>query len=45
MLRQVSATFVHWFLSMFKNFCGCNAAVSDLYDRKSKTKIAVVFFS
>ena len=30
---------------MFKNFCGCNAAVSDLYDGKGKNKIAVVFFS
>ena len=29
---------------MFKNFCRCNAAVSDLYDGKSKNKIAVVFF-
>ena len=23
---------------MFKNFCRCNAAVSDLYDGKSKSK-------
>ena len=30
---------------MFKHFCPCNAAVSDLYDSKSKNKIAVVFFS
>ena len=29
---------------MFKNFSRCNAAVSDLYDGKSKNKIAVVFF-
>ena len=31
--------------SMFKNLCRCNATVSDLYDGKSKNKIAVVFFS
>ena len=30
---------------MFKNFCRCNAAVSDLYDGKSKNKVAVVFLS
>ena len=30
--------------SMFKNFCRCNAAVSDLYDVKSKNKIVVIFF-
>ena len=30
---------------MFKNFRRCDAAVSDLYDSKSKNKIAVVFFS
>ena len=30
---------------MFKHFCPCNVAVSDLYDSKSKNKIAVVFFS
>ena len=30
---------------MFKNFCGCNAAVSDLYDGKNKNKIDAVFFS
>ena len=29
---------------MFKNFCRCNAAVSDLYDGKSKNKIAIIFF-
>ena len=29
---------------MFKNFCCCNAAESDLYDGKSKNKIAVIFF-
>ena len=29
---------------MFKNVCRCNAAVSDLYDGKSKNKIAVIFF-
>ena len=29
---------------MFKNFCRHNAAVSDLYNSKSKIKIAVVFF-
>ena len=29
---------------MLKIFCRCNAAVSDLYDGKSKNKIAVVFF-
>ena len=29
----------------FKNFYRCNATVSDLYDDKSKNKIAVVFFS
>ena len=29
---------------MFKNFCRCNATVSDLYDGKSKNKIAVTFF-
>ena len=29
---------------MFKTFCRRNAAVSDLYDSKSKNKIAVVFF-
>ena len=29
---------------MFKYFCRCNDAVSDLYDGKSKNKIAVVFF-
>ena len=29
---------------MLKFFCRCNAAVSDLYDGKSKNKIAVVFF-
>ena len=28
---------------MFEKFCCCNAAVSDLYDSKSK-KIAVIFF-
>ena len=32
-------------VSMFKNFCHCNAALSDLYDSKSKNKIAVIFFS
>ena len=32
-------------VSMFKNFCRCNAAVSDLYDVKSKNKIVVIFFS
>ena len=30
---------------MFENFWRCNAAVSELYDGKSKNKIAVVFFS
>ena len=30
---------------MFKKFCCCNAAISDLYDSKSKNKIAVNFFS
>ena len=30
---------------MFKNFCHCNAAISDLYDGKSKNKIAIIFFS
>ena len=30
---------------MFKNVCHCNGAVSDLYDGKSKNKIAVIFFS
>ena len=29
---------------MFKNFCHWNAAISDLYDGRSKNKIAVVFF-
>ena len=29
---------------MFENFSHCNAAVSDLYDGKSKNEIAVVFF-
>ena len=29
---------------MFKNFCRCNATASDLYDGKSKNKIAVAFF-
>ena len=29
---------------MFEKFCCCNAAVSDLYDSKSKNKIAVIFF-
>ena len=29
---------------MFKNFCRRNAAVSDLYDGKSKNKITVAFF-
>ena len=29
---------------MFKNFCRFNAVVSDLYDGKSKNKIAVIFF-
>ena len=29
---------------MFKNFCCRNAVVSELYDDKSKNKIAVVFF-
>ena len=29
---------------MFKNVCRCNAAVSDIYDGKSKNKIAVDFF-
>ena len=29
---------------MFKNFCHCNAAISDLYNCKSKNKIAVIFF-
>ena len=29
---------------MFKNFCYCNAAVSDLYDSKSKNKIAVFVY-
>ena len=32
-------------VSMFKHFCYCNAAASDLYDIKSKNKIAVIFFS
>ena len=32
-------------VSMFKNFCRCNAAESDFYNSKSKNKIAVVFFS
>ena len=31
-------------ISMFKNFCHCNVAVSDLCDSKSKNKIAVIFF-
>ena len=31
--------------SMFKHFCCCDAAISDLYDIKSKNKIAVIFFS
>ena len=30
---------------MFKIFCCCNAAISDLYDSKSKNKIAIIFFS
>ena len=30
---------------MFKDFGRCNATVSDLYDGKSKNKIAVIFFS
>ena len=30
---------------MFKNFCCCNAIISDLYDGKSKNKTAVIFFS
>ena len=30
---------------MFKNFGCCNAATSDLYNEKSKNKIAVAFFS
>ena len=29
---------------MFPNFCRCNAAVSVLYDGKSKNKIDIVFF-
>ena len=29
---------------MFKNFCRSNATVSNLYDSKSKNKIAVEFF-
>ena len=29
---------------MFKNFCRCNAAVSDLYNNKSKNKIGHIFF-
>ena len=29
---------------MFKTFCRCNAAISDLYDGKSKNKIASYFF-
>ena len=29
---------------MFKNVCRCNTTVSDLYDGKSKNKIAVIFF-
>ena len=29
---------------MFKNCCHCNAAISDLYHGKSKSKIAVAFF-
>ena len=29
---------------MFKKFCCCNAALSDLYDDKSKNKSAVIFF-
>ena len=29
---------------MFKNFCCRNAVVSELYDDKSRNKIAVVFF-
>ena len=29
---------------MFKHFCHCNAAISDVYDGKSKNKIAVIFF-
>ena len=29
---------------MFKNFCRCNVAVSDLYDGKIKNKIAVALF-
>ena len=29
---------------MFKNCCHCNAATSDLYHGKSKSKIAVAFF-
>ena len=29
---------------MFKNFCRCNAAVFELYNGKSKNKVAVVFF-
>ena len=29
---------------MFKNFCCCNTPVSDLYEGKSKNKIAIVFF-
>ena len=32
-------------VSMFKNFCCCNAAMSDLYDDKSKNKITIIFFS
>ena len=31
-------------VSMFKNFCGCNAAVSDLYDGKSKNKKLLSYF-
>ena len=30
---------------MFKNFCRFDAAVSDLYNGKSKNKIAIIFFS
>ena len=29
---------------MFKKFCCCNAAVSDLYNGKNKNKIAIIFF-
>ena len=29
----------------FKNFCSRTAALSDLYDCKSKNKIAVIIFS